>query len=42
MSKEDEEAEQKLWRELVRERAQLGKECMGDDLSENPDGVKKH
>jgi len=32
MSKEDEEAEEKLWRELERERAHLGEECTGDDV----------
>jgi len=32
MSQEDQEAAEKLWKELERERAQLGEECMGDDV----------
>ena len=32
MSKEDEEAAEKLWRELERERAHLDEECTGDDV----------
>jgi len=32
MTKVDEEASDKLWRELERERAHLGKECTGDDV----------
>jgi hypothetical protein len=32
MSKEDEEAAEKLWRELERERAHLGEECTGNDV----------
>jgi len=32
MSKEDEEAGEKLWNELERERAHLGAECMRDDV----------
>jgi len=32
MSQEDEEAAEKLWRELERERAHLGEECTGDDV----------
>ena len=32
MSKEDEEPAEKLWRELERERACLGKECTGDNV----------
>jgi hypothetical protein len=32
MSKEDQDAAEKLWRELERERAHLGEECTGDDV----------
>jgi hypothetical protein len=32
MSKQDEEAAEKLWRELERERAHLDEECRGDDV----------
>jgi len=32
MAKVDEEAAETLWRELERERAHLGEECMGDDV----------
>jgi len=32
MSKEDEEAAEKLGKELERERAHLGEECTGDDV----------
>jgi len=32
MSNEDEDAAEQLWKELERERAQLGEECMGDDV----------
>jgi len=32
MPKEDEEAAEKLWRELESERAHLGEECTGDDV----------
>jgi hypothetical protein len=32
MSKEDQEAAKKLWRDLERERAHLGKECKGDNV----------
>jgi len=30
--KEEEEAAEKRWKELDRERAQLGEECTGDDV----------
>jgi len=32
MSKEDEEAAEKLWKALERDRAQLGEECTGDNV----------
>jgi len=32
MTKEDQQAAEKLWKELERERAHLGKECTGDDV----------
>jgi len=34
MSKEDEEAAEKLWRDVERERVHLGKEGMGDDVEQ--------
>jgi len=30
--KEDEEAAEKFWKKLERERAHLGEQCMGDDV----------
>ena len=32
MSKEDEEAAEKLWKELERDRVYLGEECTGDNV----------
>jgi hypothetical protein len=32
MSKADEEAAEKLWKDLERDRAHLGEECTGDDV----------
>jgi hypothetical protein len=33
-SKEDKEAAEKLWKKLERDRAHLGKKCMGDDVEQ--------
>ena len=37
MSKQDEEAAEKVWKELERERAHLGEECTGDNVEREAD-----